>query len=376
MKNAEQGKKNHRLHERIGLLMVRGQYRSAIELLDKVIEDPLPLFQGEAWVTEERRLAWLYRIDLLREKERLTEALAWACLEVEMNPDNVAAVALKERLKRESGLLPKRANNPAVKSQKTSTRQVPWTGVAGMRDLKAMLERDVILPLQEPEVYERYRLNLPNGILLYGPPGCGKTFIARKLAEVAGFSFIEVKPGDLASVYVHGTQGKIAELFAGARKQLPCMIFFDELDAMVPNRSGGSVGHHYASEVNEFLVQLNECGRNRILVIGATNLPDRIDPAVLRPGRLDKKFFVGPPDYEARVELLRLCMANRPQEAIDWHDCAVELENYTCAEIEFVVNEAARNALAQNRPIINGDIRHAAGNNAPAHSASDIEKMR
>jgi transitional endoplasmic reticulum ATPase len=136
------------------------------------------------------------------------------------------------------------------------------------------------------------------------------------------------------------------------------------------------VSHHYASEVNEFLVQLNECGRNKILVIGATNLPDRIDPAVLRPGRLDKKFFVGPPDYEARVELLRLCMANRPQEAMDWHDCAVEFENYTCAEIEFVVNEAARSALSQNRAIINGDILNAAGNNPPAHSASDIEKMR
>jgi SpoVK/Ycf46/Vps4 family AAA+-type ATPase len=376
MKKIGHDKKNSRLHERIGLLMARGQFRSALELLDKVIEEPLPLFQGEAWVIEERRLAWLYRIDLLRERERFAEALAWACLEVEMNPDNVAALALKERLKRESGLLPKRATNPAVKSGETSHRQVPWTGVAGMRDLKAMLERDVILPLQEPEIYAQYRLNLPNGILLYGPPGCGKTFIARKLAEVAGFSFIEVKPGDLASIYVHGTQGKIAEIFAEARKQVPCMIFFDELDAMVPHRGGDSVGHHYASEVNEFLVQLNECGKNKILVIGATNLPDRIDPAVMRPGRLDKKFFVGPPDYEARVELLRLCMANRPQEAMDWHDCAVELENYTCAEIEFVVNEAARSALGQNRPIINGDIRHAAGNNAPAHSASDIEKMR
>jgi transitional endoplasmic reticulum ATPase len=376
MKNLGHDKKSNRLYERIGLLMVRGQYRSALELLDKVIEDPLPLFEGEAWVVEERRLAWLYRIDLLREKERLTEALAWACLEVEMNPDNVAAIALKERLKREAGFLRRQGNAKHIAAGDDKPTRTAWGGVAGMRDLKAMLERDVILPLQEPEIYERYRLNLPNGILLYGPPGCGKTFIARKLAEVAGFAFIEVKPGDLASIYVHGTQGKIAELFAEARKQKPCMIFFDELDAMVPNRSGGSVGHHYASEVNEFLVQLNECGRNKILVIGATNLRDRIDPAVLRPGRLDKKFFVGPPDYEARVELLRFCMVNRPQEEIDWHNCAVELENYTCAEIEFIVNEAARPALAQNRSIINGDILNAAGNNPPAYSGSDIEKMR
>jgi|ERR1043166_498929 hypothetical protein len=364
------------LHERIGFLVSRGQYRRALDTLDKMIEDSMPLFQGEAWVMEERRLAWLYRIDLLREWGRLTEALAWACLEAETNSDNVAAVALRERLKREAGFLRRRISGGEKSAADGKCLRTAWNGVAGMRDLKAMLERDVILPLQEPEIYERYRLNLPNGILLYGPPGCGKTFIARKLAEVAGFSFVEVKPGDLASIYVHGTQGKIAELFAGARKQAPCMIFFDELDAMVPNRGGDFVGHHYASEVNEFLVQLNECGKNKVLVIGATNLPDRIDRAVMRPGRLDKKFFVGPPDYEARVELLRLCMANRPQDAVDWHSCAAELENYTSAEIELVVNEAARIALSQNRPIASGDFLNAAGNNPPAHSAADIEKMR
>src|ERR1022692_356431 len=248
MKTPEQDGKRGLLHERIGALMARGQFRRALELLDGIIEDALPLFQGEDWVTEERRLAWLYRIELLRETGRLTEALAWACLEMEINPDNVAAVALKERLKREAGFLRRSASTEGpIAGGVRKTTKTAWGGVAGMRDLKAMLERDVILPLQEPEIYARYRLSLPNGILLYGPPGCGKTFIARKLAAVAGFSFIEVKPGDLASIYVHGTQGKIAELFANAKKQAPCMIFFDELDAMVPNRGGGSVGHHYAS---------------------------------------------------------------------------------------------------------------------------------
>jgi SpoVK/Ycf46/Vps4 family AAA+-type ATPase len=379
MKRAAHGRQSElkqALHERIGECASRGQYRRALEMLDHVIEDPLPLFQGEDWVLKERRLAWLYRIELLREWGKVTEALAWACLEVEMSPNNVAAVAIKERLKREAGLLPRQTAAGQTPEQPPTPSHSIWRGVAGMRDLKAMLERDVVLPLQEPEIYARYRLGLPNGILLYGPPGCGKTFIARKLAEVAGFNFMEVTPGDIASIYVHGTQGKVAELFAEARKQAPCMIFFDELDAMVPNRGGNNVGHHYASEVNEFLVQLNQAGDNRVLVIGATNLPDRIDPAVRRPGRLDKKFFVGPPDYEARVELLRLYLANRPQETIDWHNCAGELENYTSAEIEFIVNEAARIALAQNRLIGNGDILNAAGNNPPALTAAAIEEMR
>src|ERR1035438_6653223 len=219
MKTPEHDGRHGRLHERIGALIARGQFRRALDMLDEVIEDPLPLFQGEAWVIEERRLAWLYRIELLREWGRLTEALAWACLEVEISPDNVAAVALKERLKREAGFLRRPGGEPLPAGGQRKASRTAWAGVAGMRDLKAMLERDVILPLQEPEIYARYRLNLPNGILLYGPPGCGKTFIARKLAAVAGFSFIEVKPSDLGSIYIHGTQGKIAELFTNARKQ-------------------------------------------------------------------------------------------------------------------------------------------------------------
>jgi transitional endoplasmic reticulum ATPase len=364
------------IHERIGIFASQGKYRRALDILDQVIEDPVPLFGAEEWVLEERRLSWLYRIDLLREWGRSTEALAWACLEIEMNPDNIAAVALKERLKREAGFLRPHGGEGDAPSDDAKPTRLVWRGVAGMRDLKAMLERDVILPLLEPEIFERYRLSLPNGILLYGPPGCGKTFIARKLAEVVGFSFMEVTPGDLASIYVHGTQGNIADLFAKAKKEAPCMVFFDELDAMVPNRGGNSVGHHYASEVNEFLVRLNDCGKNKILVVGATNLPSRIDPAVMRPGRMDKKFFVGPPDYEARVEMLRIYMANRPQESIDWHTLARKIENYSSAEIELIVNEAARLALEQHRDISSRDILEAIASNPPAHSASMIEKMR
>lgn len=242
-----------------------------------------------------------------------------------------------------------------------------WKGVAGMRELKAMLERDVINPLKDPKKHRDYKLDLPNGILLYGPPGCGKTLIARSLAKMLGFDFIEVTPAKLGSPYIHGTQLKIEELFADALKRKPCLLFFDEMDAMVPNRRGGNFGYQ-DNEVNQFLAELNECAKRRILVVGATNRKDNIDPAVLRPGRLDKKFFVGLPDEEARLEQVRLCMANRPQEKIRWKACATRLKGYTCAEITHIVTEAARDALQQDRKISTGDILHAARKNPPAHA--------
>ena len=180
-------------------------------MLDHVIGDPLPLFQGEDWVIKERRLAWLYRIELLREIEQTHRGPRLGVPRSRNDPEqrgcqSQSKNASKEtlacfRVKSSAGQWPSKAPAPSHSI---------WRGVAGMRDLKAMLERDVVLPLQEPEIYARYRLGLPNGILLYGPPGCGKTFIARKLAEVAGFNFMEVTPGDIASIYVHGTQGKVA----------------------------------------------------------------------------------------------------------------------------------------------------------------------
>ena len=370
-------------------LLALHHFAHALRLLDTLINDNQPsLFGGKPWLLRQRRLAWLFRIDLLRRLGRLHEALAWTCLECELQPDNIAAKALRERLKRmvqpEPAWTGDKAREPGnmhftirvepddSDSQMPADAKPParfdiWQGVAGMRELKALLERDVLLPLQEPELYRQYRVSMPNGILLYGPPGCGKTFIARKLAEVLAFHFIEVKPSDLGSIYVHGTQGKIGKLFADARSHAPCLLFLDEIDALLPKRSP-ELYHAYAGEVNEFLAQVNEAAASRLLVVGATNRLEKIDAAALRPGRFDKKVFVGPPDLEARAELLRMSMNDRPQDAIDFVAIARECAGYTCAELTFIVDEAARRALAKRRPITAEDLMADLAACPPAHA--------
>jgi len=345
-----------------------GQKARALQLLDKAIEFDMPLFKDDLALQEDRRFAWLYRIELLREWGRLSEALAWTCLECELNPGNVAAQALKERLKKELNLRVRSTEVPPKGSHQESSES-EWTGVAGMRQIKAILKRDVILPLQEPELYKRFRLDLPNGILLYGPPGCGKTLIARELAKILQFEFMEVIPSDLASIYVHGGQKKISALFAKARERAPTLIFFDELDGLVPNRGADSVGHHYSAEVNEFLAQWNECWKSKVLIIAATNFLEKVEPALLRYGRIDRKVFIGPPDLEARVEILKLFMSQRPQTDINWLKVAEACLFYTTSELKNVVNEAARMALEGRRPITEEDILKALSENPPSLKA-------
>ena len=356
--------------QKLASLLARHSYADAFRLLDKVIEDDLPLLRGQPDELERRRMAWLCRIDLLREQKRFAEALAWICLECEINPQNVTAQALKEQLKRRLHLGFSEVQGRSARADRDFDG---WEGVAGMRELKAILERDFILPLQEPELYERYRVDVPNGVLFYGPPGCGKTYIARALASRLDYTFFDVAPSDLASPYVHGTQEKIGELFAKAAEAAPSLIFFDELDAIIPNRSGRDVGHHYSSEVNEFLVQLNECAKRQIAVVGATNFLKKVDPAARRPGRLDKHVFIGPPDIEARQDALRLYMQDRPQRDIQWFEIATHTENYSFAELKLVVDEAARTALSGRRSIESNDLFQSLDSNPPQPKMSAEE---
>lgn len=216
-----------------------------------------------------------------------------------------------------------------------------FADIAGMDDLKEMLHKRVILILQNKELADKYKLTPPNGMLLYGPPGCGKSFFAEKFAEETGFNFILVKASDLGSIYVHGSQGKIADLFKKAEQNAPTVLCFDEFDAFVPNRSNDNSGANQAGEVNEFLSQLNNCSKRGIFVIATSNRPDKVDPAVLRTGRIDKQVYVPMPDATARKLMFELYLKDRPCGEIDSDTLAAKTDGYVASDIAYIVNEAA-----------------------------------
>jgi len=219
-----------------------------------------------------------------------------------------------------------------------------FADVAGMADLKKLLNESVLYVLRDKERAQRYRLTIPNGMLLYGPPGCGKTFIAERFAEEVGYGFRFVKSSDLASIYIHGTQEKIGELFTEARSCAPCVLYFDEFEALVPRRADAGNASH-AGEVNEFLTQLNNCGQDGVFVIATTNQPLLIDEAVLRRGRIDHIIYVPMPDEAARAELFAIHLKDRPCATdLDCMKLAHRTERYVASEIAFVVSQAALRA--------------------------------
>ena len=226
-----------------------------------------------------------------------------------------------------------------------------FADVAGMEGLKQELINRVIWVLKDKEKAAKYRLSPPNGMLLYGPPGCGKTFFAKKFAEESGFNYYLVNGSDLGSTYIHGTQGKIADLFKKAEQNAPSVICFDEFDAFVPAR-GSDSARHRADEINEFLSQLNNCSERGIFVIGTTNRMDMIDPAVLRKGRLDLKYEIPAPDAETRRAMFELYLKGRPLDGeINLGKLTTLTEGYASSDIAFIVNESAMVAALADQPI-------------------------
>jgi len=267
----------------------------------------------------------------------------------------------------------KRTKNDDCIESPSKPKGSGFKDVAGMEDLKDQLQKSVINILKNTEKAKKYRLTIPNGMLLYGPPGCGKSFFAEKFAEETGYNYIYVKSSDLASIYVHGSQEKIAKLFDEARQNAPTILCFDEFDSLVPSRNNLNNASQ-SGEVNEFLSQLNNCGQDGVFIIASTNKPDLIDSAVLRRGRIDKIVYLPVPDRKARAAMFELHLLGRPFDfGIDYGKLADMTENYVSSDIAFIVNESAMYAAENDEKITQRTLEKVISQNKPSVSPSVLK---
>lgn len=223
---------------------------------------------------------------------------------------------------------------------------VNFSDVGGMADVKKEIELKIIKPLLYPELYKAYGKKTGGGILLYGPPGCGKTFIAKATAGQVNSKFISVGLNDILDMWIGNSEKNLHQIFEIARQNTPCILFFDEIDALGASRSDmkQSSGRHL---INQFLQELDGMDNSNegILTLGATNTPWHLDPAFRRPGRFDRIIFVPPPDNLAREAILRLKLKNKPIDSVDYSHLSKKLENFSGADIEALVDIAIENKL-------------------------------
>jgi len=227
--------------------------------------------------------------------------------------------------------------------------KVKWEDIGGLEEVKKLLREMVEWPLKYRESFERLGIEPPRGILLYGPPGCGKTLIAKAVATESGANFIAVKGPELLSKWFGESEKRVRDLFKKAKQVAPCIIFFDEIDALAPRRG---IGMHEASEriVAQLLTEISGIEEvKNVVLIAATNRPELVDPALLRPGRLDKLIFIPPPDEKARLEILKVHTRKVPlAKDVNLEELAKRTEGYSGADLEALVKEAAMNALRED----------------------------
>lgn len=235
--------------------------------------------------------------------------------------------------------------------------------VAGLKEEKEEVE-ELVDFLKDPEKYTRIGARIPKGVIMVGPPGTGKTLLAKAIAGEAGVPFFSISGSDFVEMFVGVGASRVRDLFEVAKKHSPCIVFIDEIDAVARKRGTGLGGGHDEREqtLNQLLVEMDGFGVNEgIIVMAATNRVDILDPAILRPGRFDRKVFVGRPDVAGREEILKVHAANkRLGDDVDLHQIAQTSSGFTGAELENLLNEAAINAAGDGREFITqGDIKKA-----------------
>ena len=237
--------------------------------------------------------------------------------------------------------------------------KVKWDEVGGLEDVKQQLKETVEWPLTNPEGFERLGIKPPRGLLLYGPPGNGKTLIAKAIATESAANFIAIKGPEVMSKWVGESEKKLREVFRKAKQVSPCIVFLDELDALAPTRGTGGDNNVSDRLVDQLLTSMDGLeNMEGVITIGATNRPEVIDSALLRPGRFDRMILVGEPDEDARKKILKIHTKSVPLKNVKLGVLAKKMVGYTGADIEGVVREAAILALRKDHKAKEVTMKH------------------
>ena len=255
----------------------------------------------------------------------------------------------------------------------TPSERVTFASIVGMEELKKMLRLRIIEPFVRPGLFERFRKKSGGGVLLYGPPGCGKTLMARAISSECNATFTAVGISEVLNMWIGESERNLAAIFEKARADAPAVLFFDELDALAFSRSKAQ-SEHTRTRVNEFLNQLDGMsGSNaNVLVLAATNMPWDVDEAMKRPGRFDRQIFVPPPDAEARAEMFRVKLRDVPIESFDAEALGKRAEHFSGADIDGVIERAKDSALADilesgsEREVRSSDLLAAVADTSPS----------
>ena len=234
--------------------------------------------------------------------------------------------------------------------------RVTWSDIGGLDDVKREIN-EAFIPSEDAKAFERLGIRQAKGVLFYGPPGTGKTLMAKAVANESGANFISVNGPEIASKWLGESEKAIRQIFKRAKQMAPCIIFFDDMDSIAPRRGSGAPS--WEKVVNQLLTSMDGVeGLKNVMIMGATNRPDMIDPALLRPGRFDKLILIGQPDADARLKILEVHTKNMPLKGVDLKGIANITDGYVGADIEALCREAGMEAYREDPDIVNVGQRH------------------